>query len=257
MTGAPVYDQWFARRPARRARSSARKVGLRSGRPFLLYLCSSHSSRPTKSISSRSGCSAVRSAPDPRVREVGILIRPHRENTQPWQRFDDDDVRERRRCGRAAAPTRSTGSEERLLRFDVSLGRRGRHQHQRADRGGHRRPSGVLGAIGRVRRHAGRHAAFPLPAAAADGGLLHEAGVARRARRAADEGARSHRRGRRRLRRFVEAFVRPDGLDRAGDAASWPTRSRTSDGSGKRPPPRATRGQLAHARRCCIPWPSC
>ena len=91
-TGAPVYDQWFARRPSTTREEFCRKVGLSPDKPFLLYLCSSQFIAPDEAVFIEKWVRAVRSAPDPRVRQLGILIRPHPENAQPWQRFDESRV---------------------------------------------------------------------------------------------------------------------------------------------------------------------
>src|SRR5688500_1212446 len=91
VTGAPVYDQWFARRPSTTREEFCAKIGLSANTPFFLYLCSSQFIAPDEAEFVADWIRAVRSAPDPRVREAGILIRPHPENTQPWQRFNFDE----------------------------------------------------------------------------------------------------------------------------------------------------------------------
>ena len=73
---------------ARRERSSAARSASSPDKPFLLYLCSSQFIAPDEAVFIEKWMRAVRSAPDPRVRQLGILIRPHPENAQPWQRFD-------------------------------------------------------------------------------------------------------------------------------------------------------------------------
>ena len=73
-TGAPVYDQWFARRPSTTREEFCRKVGLAPDKPFLLYLCSSQFIAPDEAVFIEKWVHAVRSAPDPRVRQLGILI---------------------------------------------------------------------------------------------------------------------------------------------------------------------------------------
>jgi hypothetical protein len=88
VTGATVYDQWFARRPTTSREEFCAKAGLDPGTPFLLYLCSSQFIAPDESEFIARWIHAVRTAPDPRLREIGILIRPHPENIQPWQRFE-------------------------------------------------------------------------------------------------------------------------------------------------------------------------
>jgi hypothetical protein len=87
VTGAMVYDQWFARRPASTREEFCAKVGLDPARPILLYLCSSPFIAPDEVNFIEQWIAAIRAAPDPRVRTAGILIRPHPENRQPWHRF--------------------------------------------------------------------------------------------------------------------------------------------------------------------------
>ncbi len=87
-TGATVYDQWFAKTPTTTRAGFCAKTGLDPAKPFFLYLCSSQFIAPDESEFIAKWIHAVRTAPDPRVRDAGILIRPHPENVQPWQRFD-------------------------------------------------------------------------------------------------------------------------------------------------------------------------
>ena len=89
VTGAMVYDQWFARRPSSTREAFCERVGLDTSKPFFLYLCSSPFIAPDEVSFIEQWITAVRSAPDPRVRHAGLLIRPHPENLQPWQRFSE------------------------------------------------------------------------------------------------------------------------------------------------------------------------
>jgi hypothetical protein len=76
-TGAPVFDDWFTREPSTSREEFCRRVGLRADRPFFLYLCSSRFIAATEADFLVKWIAAVRSAPDPRVRDAGLLIRPH------------------------------------------------------------------------------------------------------------------------------------------------------------------------------------
>jgi hypothetical protein len=87
LTGAMVYDQWFARRPSSTREEFCAKVGLDPSRPILLYLCSSPFIAPDEVNFIEQWIGAIRAASDARVRTAGILIRPHPENRQPWHRF--------------------------------------------------------------------------------------------------------------------------------------------------------------------------
>ena len=89
VTGAMVYDQWFARRPSSTREAFCARVGLDHGRPILLYLCSSPFIAPDEVLFIEKWIAAIRSAPDPGVRTASILVRPHPENLQPWHRFDE------------------------------------------------------------------------------------------------------------------------------------------------------------------------
>jgi hypothetical protein len=88
LTGAMVYDQWFARRPSSTREEFCARVGLDPARPILLYLCSSPFIAPDEVVFIEQWIGAIRHAADERIRTAGILIRPHPENRQPWHRFD-------------------------------------------------------------------------------------------------------------------------------------------------------------------------
>src|SRR5687768_7648567 len=89
VTGAMVYDQWFARRPSSTREDFCSRVGLDPANVILLYLCSSPFIAPDEVNFIEQWITAVRSAADPRVRSAGLLIRPHPENLQPWLRFGE------------------------------------------------------------------------------------------------------------------------------------------------------------------------
>ncbi len=77
VTGAPTYDQWFARRPSTTREEFCAKVGLPADRPFFLYLCSSKFIAPREAEFIKRWIQALRSAADPRVRDAAVLVRPH------------------------------------------------------------------------------------------------------------------------------------------------------------------------------------
>ena len=89
VTGAMVYDQWFARRPSTTREEFCTRVGLDPANVILLYLCSSPFIAPDEVNFIEQWIAAIRRAPDSRVRGAGLLIRPHPENLQPWLRFGE------------------------------------------------------------------------------------------------------------------------------------------------------------------------
>jgi hypothetical protein len=212
-TGAPAYDHWFARRPSTTRDEFCRKVGLPADVPILLYLCSSQFIAPDESQFIERWIRAVRSAPDPRVRHAGILIRPHPENQQPWQRFDFSALQDVALWPRGGANPIDQATKNDY--FDSMY-------HSAAAVGINTTAQIESGIVGhpvfsvRVPEYAGTqegtlHFHYLLHE---NGGLLHMAASldehARDLTRAIDRTAEDDRR----LRSFVEGFVRPMGLDR-------------------------------------------
>jgi hypothetical protein len=89
VTGAQCYDQWFGRRPSRSRESFCMRVGLRPARPFVLYLCSSlFRGTASEAAFVERWVDAVRASDDPRLKEIGILIRPHPVRADEWREVD-------------------------------------------------------------------------------------------------------------------------------------------------------------------------
>ena len=146
VTGAQAYDHWFATKPSLDRDGFCRQVGLDPARPILLYLCSSPFIAPLRSgIRASSGSPRSGRSADPRLRDCG--------------RARAAASAELRSSGRASTwPPSSTTSafwpktgvnpiggaaRSRLLRLDVPRRSRGRREHERHDRVGHRRPAGL------------------------------------------------------------------------------------------------------------------
>jgi len=88
VTGAQCYDHWFGRRPSRERDEFCRGVGLDPARPFLLYACSVMTPDPHEVDFVLRWIHAVRASTDPRLRDVGLLIRPHPERMEEWEGVD-------------------------------------------------------------------------------------------------------------------------------------------------------------------------
>ncbi len=89
VTGAQCYDQWFGRRPSRSREAFCSRVGLRADAPYVLYLCSSlfrGTANEAKFV--ERWVAAVRGCSDVRLRDVGILVRPHPQRLQEWKSVD-------------------------------------------------------------------------------------------------------------------------------------------------------------------------
>ncbi|HLG55025.1 MAG TPA: hypothetical protein VI485_06815 [Vicinamibacterales bacterium] len=88
VTGAQAYDHWFQQRPSGTRADFSAKVGVPADRPLLLYLCSSPFITPYEVGFVRRWIAAVRGAEDPELRRAAILIRPHPQNAGQWADFD-------------------------------------------------------------------------------------------------------------------------------------------------------------------------
>ncbi|MEQ1757966.1 MAG: hypothetical protein ABL986_06570 [Vicinamibacterales bacterium] len=89
VTGAQCYDQWFGRQPSRTREQFSSRTGIRSDRPYLLYLCSSlFRGTANEALFVERWVAAVRASADPRLKDIGILIRPHPQRLQEWKSVD-------------------------------------------------------------------------------------------------------------------------------------------------------------------------
>jgi hypothetical protein len=86
LTGAQCYDQWFTRQPSRSREVFCRSLGLDPDRPFVLWVHSALSPTPDppEPVLVRRWIDALRSSADPRLRDVGVLVRPHPERIKEW-----------------------------------------------------------------------------------------------------------------------------------------------------------------------------
>jgi hypothetical protein len=87
-TGAPRFDEWFARRPGTSPEEFKRKLGIDPGRPYLLYLCSSSFVSPDEVGFVSRWVEAIRAAGDPELREIGIVVRPYPKHAAQWRGVD-------------------------------------------------------------------------------------------------------------------------------------------------------------------------
>jgi hypothetical protein len=88
VTGAQAYDHWFATEPKLDRESFCRHVGLDPARPILLYLCSSLFIAPHEVGFVREWIAAIRAHSDTRLQTAGVLVRPHPQNGRQWEDVD-------------------------------------------------------------------------------------------------------------------------------------------------------------------------
>ncbi len=88
-TGAALFDEWFERRPTRTADEFLRAAGLDHERPFVVYFCSSPPIARNNEVDFvHEWIAALRASGDERVRELGVLVRPHPRAAAKWRAAD-------------------------------------------------------------------------------------------------------------------------------------------------------------------------
>ena len=82
VTGAQNFDEWFARTAVSTPEDFKRRVGLPADQPYVLYLGSSGFIAPDEATFGARWLQALRA--DPRTAQVGVLVRPHPQNARQW-----------------------------------------------------------------------------------------------------------------------------------------------------------------------------
>jgi hypothetical protein len=90
VTGAQLFDRWFTRRVTRDREAFCARVGLPDTKPFVLFTGSSSfiSESHAEVAFVRKWIAALRSSPDPWIRDLNVLMRPHPYNCHAWQTVD-------------------------------------------------------------------------------------------------------------------------------------------------------------------------
>jgi hypothetical protein len=213
VTGAPTYDQWFARKPSTTRTEFCRKVGFSAERPFVLYLCSSKFIAPREAEFVVRWVRALRSSSDARVREAAVLVRPH-----PRGDMRGLDGAELRALAEVvvwpAAGANPVDTDSRNDFFDSlhhSVAAVGINTSAQIEAGIVGRPVYSVRAREYVTTQEGTlHFHYLLNE---NGGLLHMADTLEEHARAITSAFDRSAADENRLREFVKGFVRPRGLD--------------------------------------------
>jgi hypothetical protein len=94
VTGAQLFDRWFAREPSTTRERFLHGIGLDPSRRYVLFVGSSANIAPAaKEIRFvRRWLSALRESGDGGLRELDVLVRPHPGNAAEWGRADLGDA---------------------------------------------------------------------------------------------------------------------------------------------------------------------
>ena len=88
VTGAQLYDEWFARRPTRDYETFCRAFGFDPSKPMILYCGSSIFIARDEVEFVAEWLAKIRGAEKPALREANILVRPHPMHQAPFDEFD-------------------------------------------------------------------------------------------------------------------------------------------------------------------------
>jgi len=212
VTGAQCFDQWFDRQPSRPREAFCARVGLPDDRPFVLWVCSAlFKGSPSEAAYVLEWVRALRAHPDPAVRDVNILIRPHPQRLAEWDGIDLGQFPRVAFWGANPVVTEAREDYFDSLHYSTAVA-------------GLNTSAFIEGAI------AGRPIFTILPPAYSENqeGTIHfhylltgERALLRAARTLPEHAAQLAEALRGdlpdpdRSRRFVESFVRPQGVDRA------------------------------------------
>ena len=248
VTGAAVYDQWFTRTPSTTREEFCAKVRLPPDRPFVLYLCSSGFIAPNEAAFVDRWVHALRDATDTRVREASVLVRPHPQNRQSWHKFDVAELEHVSVWPAGGENPVDTSSKNDF--YDSLF-------HSAMVVGVNTSAQIEAGIVGRqvftiqTEHHAGTqegtlHFHYLLEAG---GGLVHNARSFEEHVEQLVRGFENRPEDTEKLRKFVENFVRPKGLDQP----ATPILADAIEALEKRPAPAVeTTGLWLYPLRCVL-----
>lgn len=216
ITGAQLFDQWFARRPSATRENFCERVGLTDDRPLLLYVGSSANIAPAEREIEfvRRWVAALRSSGSEALREAAVLVRPHPGNVEAWAAVDVSDL-----SGVAVSPRVRPSipmtSEDEAHYFDslhFSAAVVGINTSAMIEAAIVGRPVHTVRSEGFEDTQEGtKHFHLLVPP---EGGAVRVAAGMKQHLEQLDEALAAPYEMRERAERFVRAFVRPHGLDR-------------------------------------------
>jgi hypothetical protein len=211
VTGAAPYDHWFAWTPRTERGPFCARVGLDSRQPYILYLCSSKFIAPDELPFVRRWIHEVR-AGSPRLRDVGVLVRPHPQNSDDWRDADLSDLGKVAVWPRAGA--NPVDADSRADYYDsihhsaavVGVNTSAQIESAIAGRGVYTLLAPEFSETQEGTLHF-RHLRD------LNGGLLHVASDFSEHAAQLEEAVQNPEGSAERCRRFIEAFVRPHGIE--------------------------------------------
>ena len=88
VTGAPRFDAFFAMKPSTTRERFCGELGLDARCPYVLYLCSSEFVAPREVDFVKRWIASLRNSAAQAVRSCGVLVRPHPAHLKQWKNVD-------------------------------------------------------------------------------------------------------------------------------------------------------------------------
>jgi FkbM family methyltransferase len=212
VTGAQPFDHWFDWRPSTARDLFCGQVGLPVDRPYILYACSSKFIAPDEVSFVRGWLQEIRQSSSPVLRHVGVLIRPHPQNADQWEGADlsgEDGVVVWPPAGQAPSDAQSRADYfDSIYHSAAVVGINTTAEIESAIVG-----RGVYTLLAPQFRETQEGTLHFDHLRRVNGGLLHVATTFAEHLDQLDAALRQPGADRESCRRFVEAFVRPHGID--------------------------------------------
>jgi hypothetical protein len=91
VTGSPFFDKWFNNDDMLEDRVRfCQRIGIDPHQPYLVYLGSTNRIAPDEISLIKEICSCIKGHSEPRIRELGLLVRPHPTNATKYATLHDD-----------------------------------------------------------------------------------------------------------------------------------------------------------------------
>ena len=89
VTGAQCFDHWFVRKPSRTRDELCARLGLPADRTLVLYVCSGLAKgSPAEPPFVKQWLDWIRGSNDPRLANASVIVRPHPAHTKEWAGVD-------------------------------------------------------------------------------------------------------------------------------------------------------------------------
>lgn len=214
-TGAHSHDHWFTWQPATQRAQFAEKVGLTPAQSFLMYACSSGFIAGAREVEFvREWAQRLAASGNPELESIGILVRPHPQNFKSWR---DVDLGEPGRIAvwprGGVAPTDRQSKEDYFDSLYHAEAVVGLNTSALVDSAIVGRPVFTI-VHGRFSGTQTGTLHFSYLAPAEGEGVLNVAGSWDEHVDQLSTALRAERRNGKAIERFVQAFIRPHGLDR-------------------------------------------